>query len=264
MVDACASAFIVRPVHVVDSLDIRTVLDEHDLALGGIGVCLAIRVLRGRRVVHVPQLLAELLIGRLRGAIVDHRRGARIVLVVAILHLVQLLHFGAVLLIASRIRVQLLQVELLSGVDLIEGLVLLGQVLAFVGTLGVQDGILVVRSRLLDAVLEAHLRVVDCVGESCRGSCLYACLIGVLEDVAGADHDTVVVQVAQRVRLLVRVRKLSTGVALHLMDLLLVYLIYEAANVDRVLECSGFGGGGASWTVKAPLAVEVLARAREC
>ena len=60
---------------------------------------------------------------------------------------------------------QLLQVEFFSGVDLVEGLILLGQMMSFVGALSVQDGVLVVGSGagLLDAILEADLRVVDCV-----------------------------------------------------------------------------------------------------
>ena len=101
VIGATPNTVVVRPIHVVNSLDIWTVLDEHDLALSGIRASLAGRVLGGRRVVHVTELLAQLLISCLGGAVVDHCRGACVILMIGILHLVKLLHLGAVLLLAA-------------------------------------------------------------------------------------------------------------------------------------------------------------------
>lgn len=58
-------------------------------------------------------------------------------------------------------------------------------------------------------------------------------------------------------------RQFRAGVALYFVDLLFVDLIYEAANVDRVLERAGLSGGGAGRPIEASFAIEVLARARE-
>lgn len=53
--------------------------------------------------------------------------------------------------------------------------------------------------------------------------------------------------------------QLSPRIALHFLDLiLLVDFVYEAANIDRVLECPRLGVGAASWSIEAPLAVKVF------
>ena len=53
--------------------------------------------------------------------------------------------------------------------------------------------------------------------------------------------------------------QLSPGIALHFLNLILfVDFVYEAANVDRVLECTRFGVGAASRSIEAPLPVKVF------
>lgn len=94
----------------------------------------------------------------------------------------ELPHFRAVLLVASRVRVQLLHIKFLGCIVLVEGLVLLDQMVGFVGASSVQDGVLVVwsDSRLLAAIVKTHLCVVNCVGECRRGTRLYSSLFWVL------------------------------------------------------------------------------------
>lgn len=157
---------------------------------------LAVGVLGWRRVVHVAQ--AQLLVGGLRRTIVNDCGGARVVCMVCLLCLIEPPQFSAILLIASRVHLQLLQIEFLGRVVLVKGFILLDQMVAVVRASGVEEGVLVVCSdSLLDAILKAHLGVVDRVGEGRRRSCLDPCLLVVLEDIAGADDDAIVVQVPQ-------------------------------------------------------------------